>query len=102
MCSASLRALVLTTLVVASALPDATPRAATTTPPPFVPVAGIPVPDFGTTEAAGATTLVVPAGGSLPNPIPAGAVIEIQGTHARSYSGGNAVRCAGTASQPAF
>jgi Right handed beta helix region len=83
--------------------PGATPTPLpSANPGSWVPPLGIPVPSFGLVEVAGATTQVVDEGHPLPERIPAGAVIEIQGTYSRDQTGGNAVVCAGTAQQPAF
>lgn len=68
----------------------------------WTPPIGIPAPSFGVTEQAGPATIIVQAGGSLPSPIPAGAVVEIRGTYTRNHEGGDAIRCSGTAAQPAF
>jgi hypothetical protein len=70
---------------------------------PWAPPTGIPAPSFGVAEVAGATTVTVPPGGSIPNPIPAGTVVELAaGTHARNYEGGSRLHCDGTAAAPAF
>lgn len=63
---------------------------------------GIPHPDFGVDEVAGAVTLTVDESNPLPNPIPAGAVIEISGTYGIGHTSPNTIECAGTAESPAF
>ena len=45
---------------------------------------------------------MIQSGGSLPNPIPAGAVVEIRGTYSRNHEGGNRLKCNGTAAAPVF
>ncbi|MFO0632834.1 MAG: right-handed parallel beta-helix repeat-containing protein [Nannocystaceae bacterium] len=63
---------------------------------------GIPRPEFGVDELAGAVTLVVDDANPLPDPIPAGAVIEIQGSYGVGHTSPNGITCAGTADAPAF
>jgi uncharacterized repeat protein (TIGR02543 family) len=68
----------------------------------WTPPLGIPAPSFGVNEVAGATTVTVQGSGSIPNPVPAGAVVLIQGTYSKDQTGGNRIQCAGTAQNPAF
>lgn len=63
---------------------------------------GIPRPDFGVDEVAGAVTMMVDESNPLPNPIPAGAVIEISGAYGVGHTSPNTIECAGTAEAPAF
>lgn len=63
---------------------------------------GIPCPSFGITEQAGATTLVVNDANGIPDTIPAGTVIEIQGTYSKNHTSPNDFTCAGTAQKPVF
>lgn len=63
---------------------------------------GIPAPSFGMTERAGATTLTVTGTDSIPNPIPAGSVIEITGVYTRTYGESATLQCEGTQASPAF
>lgn len=63
---------------------------------------GIPVPGFGVDEVPGPVTIVVDEANPLPNPIPAGAVIEIRGTYGVGHTSPNTVECAGTIDAPAF
>ncbi len=68
----------------------------------WTPPLGIPAPSFGVNEVAGATTVTVQGSGSIPNPVPAGAVVLIQGTYTKGHTGGGRIQCAGTAQNPAF
>ncbi len=80
----------------ATPLPSADPGS-------WVPPVGIPVPSFGLVEVAGATTRVVDSSHPLPDRIPAGAVIEIQGAYGLDHGEkGDPVVCAGTRAEPAF
>lgn len=63
---------------------------------------GIPMPDFGVAEMPGPVTIVVDEANPLPNPIPAGAVIEIRGTYGIGHTSPNGIECAGTSDAPAF
>jgi len=66
------------------------------------PPIGIPMPPFGITQVAGPATVIVQGGGSIPNPVPAGAVVEIRGAYTRNHTGGSRLQCAGTAQNPAY
>ncbi len=68
-------------------------RAQSTWTPPL----GVPAPPFGVNETCGATTITVSNGAPIPNPIPAGAVVQLQGT----FSGDRQVRFAGFSDQHA-
>lgn len=63
---------------------------------------GVPRPAFGVDEVAGDVTISVDQDNPLPNPIPAGAVIEISGTYGVGHTSPNTIECAGTAEAPAF
>lgn len=63
---------------------------------------GVPTPDFGIDEVAGATTLTVANGAKMPNTLAAGTVVEIQGTYAANHTSPNTVTCQGTAQKPVF
>jgi len=94
MCSYMRTLLLLNLLLLSSAAPGLAS---------WQPPAGIPKPSFGVDEVRpGTPTLVVQNGQAIPNPVPAGAVVEIRGTYSRTHEGGSRLQCAGTASQPAF
>jgi len=85
----------------AAPVPSATPLAPVD-PGSWMPPTGIPAPSFGVLEAAGATTRIVDSSHPLPDRIPAGAVIEIQGAYPQNHDEDNPVVCEGTRAQPAF
>jgi hypothetical protein len=67
--------------------------------PAWAPPIGIPAPPFGIVEQAGPATVTVPAGGTNPATLAAGAVVQLSpGT----YGGRTTITCSGTAAAPAY
>lgn len=64
----------------------------------YVPPIGIPAPPFGTNEVAGPVTRVATTSSPIPSTIPAGSVIQVQGTYSLSAD----ITCQGTAQSPVF
>ncbi len=61
------------------------------------PPIGVPAPPFGVNEVCGETTVTVAPGAPIPNPIPAGAVVQLSG----NYTGERQIVFAGSALRPA-